>query len=110
MADLRGGAPGARPPPTDRNFFNFMGFFTKYIKYNGSAPPPKGLAPSPTTSPGSAPEYCEFFKRNSRQENENYILGMLIKYTKKVHFLTNMHVCKSRSTLTRPRLPMTWSQ
>ena len=29
VADL-GGAPGARPPPTDQNFFNFIGFFRKY--------------------------------------------------------------------------------
>ena len=29
VADL-GGAPGARAPPMDQNFFNFIGFFGKY--------------------------------------------------------------------------------
>ena len=44
-------------PPTDQNFFNFMGFFRKCINILGRRPP-KGLAPPPTTSPGSAPAVC----------------------------------------------------
>ena len=29
----KGGAPGARPPPTDQNFLNFMQFFGKSDKF-----------------------------------------------------------------------------
>ena len=58
VADLGGGTPGARPP-TNKIFFNFMGFFRKCIIYWVGAPPHKGLAPPPTTSPGFAPEMCQ---------------------------------------------------
>ena len=44
-----------RAPLTDQNCFNFMGFFKKSIKYVGSAPASKELAPPPTTSAASAP-------------------------------------------------------
>ena len=40
---------------TDQDFFNFMGVFRKSIKYIGSVPTFKELAPPPTTSAGSAP-------------------------------------------------------
>ena len=43
MADVRGAV--STPPPTDQNFFNFIGFFRKCIKYIGSAPPSKGSVP-----------------------------------------------------------------
>ena len=52
VADLRGRS--RRPPPMDQNFFNFMRFFGECVKYIRSVPPSKGLAPPPTTSPGSA--------------------------------------------------------
>ena len=37
VAELGGGAPGARPP-MDQNFFNFMGFFRKCIHILGWHP------------------------------------------------------------------------
>ena len=49
-----GGVLPARVSPMDQNFFNFMGFFRKCINILGRRPP-RGLAPPPTTSPGSAP-------------------------------------------------------
>ena len=53
VADL-GGRSWQAPPPSDQNFLNFMGFFRKCINILGWRPP-KGLAPPPMTSPGSAP-------------------------------------------------------
>ena len=50
-------------PSTDQNFFHFMRFFEKNIKYirlvppfDGLAPPFEWLAPPPMTGPGSALE------------------------------------------------------
>ena len=57
-----GGVPGARPSPptTDQIFFNFIGFFLrKRVKYIGSTPPSKGLAP-PLRSTGSVPVHQMF--------------------------------------------------
>ena len=56
VVDLRGGGtPVARHPSTGQNFFNFMGFFRKSIKYIGSAPQSEELVSPPMTSVGSAP-------------------------------------------------------
>ena len=40
VADLGGGAPGARPPPTVQNFLDFMQFFGKFDKIVCWRPPP----------------------------------------------------------------------
>ena len=55
MADLRGGAPSARPPAMVQNFLNFMQFFGEFGKIIRRHPLPGGLAPPPTENPGSTP-------------------------------------------------------
>ena len=60
--DVSGRSKGALTAraPADQNFFNFMAFLRKSIKYIGSSPPSKELVPLPTTNAGSAPGYvCE---------------------------------------------------
>ena len=49
-----GGALLAHAPPTDQNFFNFMGFFRKCINILGRHPPPPGFG---------APSYDKFWIR-----------------------------------------------
>ena len=43
---------------TGGNFPNFMQFFGKIWQICMLTPPPEGLAPPPTSNPGSAPDDC----------------------------------------------------
>ena len=54
VADLRGHPRHA--PPTAQNFLNFMQFYWKIWLNCILAPPPRGSAPPPTATPGSAPD------------------------------------------------------
>ena len=59
VADLGGGAPGARPPLQSKIFSISCSFLENLTKsYVGA--PPRGLAPPPTGNPGSAPDW--FYK------------------------------------------------
>ena len=59
VADLGGGAPGARPPYGPK-FSRFHAVFRKIWQNRMLAPPPRGLAPPPTGNPGSAPALWNF--------------------------------------------------
>ena len=59
VADL-GGAHPARAPPTDQNFFNFIGFFQNISKKYWVGAPLEIGAP-PRKSSGSAPEFSDRF-------------------------------------------------
>ena len=55
VADLGGGAPGARPPYGPK-FSQFHAVFREIWQNHMLAPPPGGLTPPPTDNPGSAPD------------------------------------------------------
>ena len=57
VADLGGGAPGARPLPLRPKIFSISCSFSQNLaKSYVGVPPPGGLAPPPTGNPGSAPD------------------------------------------------------
>ena len=86
LADPRGGARDARPPPRGSKFFHFHAVFGKNVKNNsnfGSWRPPPG------ENPGSATDYCSlaisFFPFNVHREANESMLSYECQWRVLIH-------------------------